>query len=313
MSPAPGSHEPTAEFRAHLEWQVESALRRETRLSQPVGGRLPRLRAAVMVVAAFAFGGIAVGAGGQLKEVRQRDVLIEAARSEESILRVRLDLARAEYDQARRRFEVGIAGRETLSAAEREVSGMETALKRVLIDMDEIQATSAAPRNELQAPLVGRRDFVRERLALDLDTAQHALIAAEQALEEATKRVKAGLVPTAAQLQAEYEVLRARLALQLVQARLEQRQRFMAGLISADEVSRGMQRTESTVQQERVRRELEIARARVEDVRRLVGTGVATPIDLKRAELDVLEREAELQRIRQESEMLRGRGGNQGR
>jgi outer membrane protein TolC len=313
MSSTTGSHEPTAEFRAHLEWQVQSALRRQTRLSQPVGGRLTRLRAAVMVVAAFAFGGIAVAAGGQLKEVRQRDVLIETARSEETVLRVRLELARAEYDQARRRFEAGTAGRETLSAAEREVSAMQTALKRLSIDIDEIQARSAAPRNDLQAPLVGQRDFVRERLALDLDTAQHALIASELSLAEAAKRVKAGVLPAAAQMQAEVEVLRTRLALQLVQTRLEQRQRFVGGLISADELSRAMRQTESTVQRERVQRELEFARARVEEVRRLVGTGLATPIDLKRAELEVLEREAELQRIRQEIEMLRGRGGNEGR
>jgi outer membrane protein TolC len=310
MSPAPESHEPTAEFRAHLEWQVQSALRRETRLSQPVGGRLPRLRAAVMIGGAFVFGGIAVAAAGQLQEARQRDVLIQTARSEETLLQVRLDLSRAEYDQARRRFEVGTIGRETLSAAERDVSGMETALKRLRIDIDEIQATSAAPRNDLQAPLVGQRDFVRERLALDLEAAQHALIAAEQSLEEAAKRVKVGVAPAAAQMQSEVDVLRTRLALQLVQARLEQRQRFMGGLISADEVSRAMRRTESTAQRKRVQREVEIARARVEEVRRLVGIGVATPIDLKRAELEVLEREAEFQRIRQEIEMLRGRGGN---
>jgi outer membrane protein TolC len=304
MSSAPGSHEPSAEFRAHLEWQIQSALRRDSQLSQPVGGHLRHPRAALIIVAAFVFGGIAMAAAGQLKESRQRDALIETARSEESLLRVRLDLARAEYDQARRRFETGTAARETLSAAEREVNGMETALKRLRIDIDEIQATSAAPRNDLPAPLVGQRDFVRERLTLDLETAQRALIAAEQSLAEAAKRVKTGLVPAAAQMQAEVEVLRARAALQLVQARLEQRQRWMSGLISADGLIRTMRQTESTVQRERVQRELEIARARVEDVRRLVTLGLATPIDLKRAELEVLEREAELQRLRQEIEML---------
>ena len=306
MSLATGSHEPTNEFRAHLEWQIESALRRESRLNHPVGGRLTRLRSAAMIVAGFVVGGMAVAAAGELQDTRQRDVLIQTAKSEETLLRVRLDLARSEYDDARRRFEVGTTGRATLVEAEHRVHAMETAIKRQQIDIEEIQATSAAPRNELQAPLVGRRDFVRERLALDLAAGERALQAAEQALAEATKRFQTGLAPAAAKLQAEQESLRARATIMLIRAKTEQRQRFIAGLISAEQLTQTIRRLESTAERERVERELVVARTRVEEVRRLVATGLATAIDLKRAELEVLEREAELQRIRREIERLSG-------
>ena len=32
------AHEPSPEFRAHLEWQLETAMRRESRLAEPVSG-----------------------------------------------------------------------------------------------------------------------------------------------------------------------------------------------------------------------------------------------------------------------------------
>src|SRR5688572_14509787 len=133
------SHEPTQEFRAHLEWQVESALRRETRFAAPASAVMPRLRTALIVVVALAVGGIAAVASEQVQDARQRDVLIESARSEEALVRLRVDLARADYQEARSRFEVGTAGHETVQAAERQMRAMEMALKRIQLDIQEIQ------------------------------------------------------------------------------------------------------------------------------------------------------------------------------
>jgi outer membrane protein TolC len=49
---------------------------------------------------------------------------------------------------------------------------------------------------------------------------------------------------------------------------------------------------------------MEIARARLVEVRRLVEVGTAAPLDAKRAEVELLEREMELKRLRQELEKL---------
>ena len=304
MTPTGGSHEVTPEFRAYLEWQIESALRRETRFAAPMSGRLPRVRAAVMVLAALAIGGIAVAASEQVQDARQRDRLIETARSEEALVRLRVELARADFQDARRRFETGTVGRETLQAAESQLRAMEAALARIQIDIEEIRATSAAPRNDLQAPVVGLRDFVRDRLALDLETAQHALVAAEQALAQAQERFRVGVAPRAVQLQAEAEVAQARARMQQLRAMLDLRQRSLRGEIKVEELASALRRTELTFQRERLQREIELARGRVEDVRRLVTTGQATQLDFKRAEVELLEREGELQRIRQELDML---------
>jgi len=298
------SHEPTEEFRTHLEWQVESALRRETRFAAPVSAVMPRLRTALIVIVALAVGGIAAVASERVQDARQRDVLIESARSEEALVRLRVELAQADYQDARSRFEVGTAGRETLLAAQRHLRAMEMSLKRIQLDIEEIQATSAAPRQELQAPLVGGRDFVKDRLTLELDTAQHALAAAEQALAHVKQRVDVGMAARAVQLQAEAELAGARAQMQLVRTTLDLRQRALHEKMSAEELAGALRRMELTLQRERVQRELEIARGRVEEVRGRVSVGVAEQLDLKRAEVELLEREVELLRIHRELESL---------
>jgi hypothetical protein len=77
-------HEPAPEFRAHLEWQIETALRRETRLAAPVSGRVHRLGLVLIVLAALATGGVAGMASGRVQDARQRDQLVEAARPGEA-------------------------------------------------------------------------------------------------------------------------------------------------------------------------------------------------------------------------------------
>ena len=306
MNPPNGSHEMRPEFRAHLEWQIESALRRETRFASPAGGRQPRLRAVLVVLAALVTGGIAVAASGELQDARQRDLLIETARSEEALVRLRVELAQADYQDARRRFETGTAGREVLRDAERQLRAMQTELARIQLDIEEIRSTSSAPRNDLQAPLVGLRDFVRDRMALELELAQGALAAAEQQVAQAEQRVRVGAAPRAAQLQAESELARARAEMQQLRATLELRQRFVKGEVKVDELAQAARRMELTLQRELLQREMELARGRVNEVRRLVEIGRATQLDLKRAEVELLEREVELQRIQRELEMVGG-------
>ncbi len=305
MTTSNHTHEPTAEFRAHLEWQLGSALRRESRFTAPIDTGKPRLRAVLMVLVALAVGGIAVAASERVQDARKRDTLLEAARSEESLVRLRLDLARADLQDAMGRFEVGAGGRETLLDAQRQVRELETVLRRIQLDLQEIQATSAAPRTELHAPLVGERDFVRERLQLELDAAQHVLKTAEQEAAEARKRLEIGLGPRAALLGADAQVAEARARMQQLRSSLELRQRLLRGEIKAEEVATVTRRLELTLRRERVEREMGIARARVGELRRQVEVGLTTQLELKRAEVELLEREIELQGIRRELEALR--------
>lgn len=297
-------HQPTPEFRAHLEWQIETALRRETRLSAPVSARVHRLGLVLIVLAALATGGVAGIASGRVQDARQRDQLVEAARSEETVARVRLDLARAEYQEAQRRFEIGTTGRESLLAAERQMRDMEASLARIRLDIEEIRATSAAPRNELQAPVVGQRDFVRERLRLELESSQHAMVAAEQALQQAQSRIDVGVAPPTALLQPQSDLAQARARMQLASGLIDLRDRFVRGEIKTEALAVAARRMELTSQQQRAQRELELARWRVGELRSQFEIGRAGELDVKRSEVALLELQLEMKRIQQELEAL---------
>ena len=298
----PRESEIRPEFRAHLEWQIASALRREERFAAPVGGGLTRLRTAVAMMAALAVGAATMAASGELQEARQRDALIEAAKSEEALMQLRIELAKAAYEDARRRFEVGTASRETVRSAEAELRAMEMRLARNRLDIEEITATAMAPRNDLQAPLVGGRDFVSERLKLDLKTAQQAMAGAEQTLQEARKRFEVGLASRAALLQGEMDLAHARMRMEELRATIDLRGRALAGDIKVEDLVSSVRRVKLTMEQQRIQREIEFATARVEELRRLVSVGQATDLDLKRAEIEVLQRQIDLKLIRQEIE-----------
>jgi outer membrane protein TolC len=304
MNRAKESHDLRPEFRAHLEWQIQSAMRRETRFGEPVRTGHPRLRAAAMLIVAMALGGIAVGASAELQDARERSVIIESVQSELKLVRLRVELARADFEQARQRFEVGAVGRETLQAAERELRAQESALARLQLDIEETQTTSAAPRNELQAPLVGGRDFVRERLLLELREAQRQLAAAEQAVQQVQQRVDVGTAPHAARLAAERDLAEARAGLKQLQGTIELREQAVRGGIKAEEIAALQRRMELLLHRDRLQREIELGRKRIEDVQRQVAVGVASQLDLKRAEVELLERETELQRVERELERV---------
>ena len=296
------SHEPTPEFRSHLEWQIETAMRRESRLAEPVtaGGTSGWLRTAIVVLAALAIGGVAGIASERVQDVQTRNQLIENAKSELALMQMRVEMARAEYQDARRRFEIGAGHSDTVANAERQLRAMETALSRLKLDIEETERTSAPPRNELNAPLVGDRDYVRDRLRLELDTAQQELAAAEQGVAKARARFQAGLVPPASLVQADSHLALAKHHMQELRVRLELRQKYLQEQLSAEQLAASVRRVQLTLDAELTQHQLEAAKRRLGEIRRGMEIGTATPLDVKRAEIETLELEVKLKNIQQQ-------------
>jgi len=295
----------TPEFRAHLDWQIESALRRETRFTQPAARRVSRLGGALALLAAIAVGAGAVAAADGMQEAKQRDALIDAVKSEEALARLRLQLAESNYQEARRKFEVGTATPEALQAAEAELQVTRGTIKRLQLDAEEIQATSQAVRNDLQAPLVGQRDFVSDRLQVDLLSTQAALVSAERAMANTKRRFDVGVATRVALLQAETELVQARARLMELQETLALRRRAVGGEVKKEDLAPALRRLELSSQQQSLERQLALAQARIEEIRRQSAVGLASELDLKRAEIELLERKVEMQRLQQELEKLR--------
>ena len=300
------AHEPSPEFRAHLEWQIETAMRRESRLAEPVTAAGPKawVRTLLIILVALAAGGAAGVASERVQDAKTRNQLLENAKAEQQLLKTRYDLAMADLNEARRRFEVGAIGREEVSEMQRRATAAEMALSRLTIDIMEIEKTSAAPRDELTAPKVGTIDFVARRLDNDLTQAQRELVAAEEALAKTRQRFEVGTVPNAAMIQAEIELSTARHRLQELRMRRELRDKYLQEQLTAEQLIVSVRRAQLTLEADLTRQQLALAKTRMDSLKAMVEIGTMSPLDAKRVEVELLELELKLNRIQQQLSAL---------
>jgi hypothetical protein len=119
-------------------------------------------------------------------------------------------------------------------------------------------------------------------------------------MAETKRRFDVGMSSSVAVLQAETDLAQLRTRLEELMATLDLRRRALAGAVKPEDILPALRRLELEKDARRLELDARLAQARIEEVRRLVAVGQAAEIDLKRAELVLLERQVELQRVRQE-------------
>jgi hypothetical protein len=302
------THTPTPEFRAQLESEVSRALRHEQRVAATRWDRWPSVRTVARLAAAIVIGAVVGAAPAQVADARQRDSLLLVARAEERITAMRYEIAKEEYARLTRLYETGVVTQRELVAAERERRLLEVRLEALHLSMQETQATSTAPRNDLGAPVVGERDFVKARLMLDLRAAEFELRAAERAAEETQRRVEVGAETQRAGLGAQEALARARANLDLVAGKLKLRDDFVAGRAPATELQNLLRALELNQRFIEVRARLTVAEQRLKTVNDQVATGVATRREALLAELELTELRSELELLELQLRQLRTSG-----
>jgi hypothetical protein len=290
-------HIPTPAFRTHLEWEIVRAARREARFGTPPSRPTGRLRVAALVVGCLAIGIASNFASAQVRDGTRRDSLLDAARAELSVIAMRADLARAQLDLAKRHASVGAASPEDLAAAEADFRSLEARMTRQQLNLAEIQASALPPRDDLNAPRVGDRDFVKERIALALNQAQQQLSAAERIQGEVDRRVRVGVATELSHTEAQLEVARTQAGLALLADQLALRQEFLDKGTAPEELVKRLETTQVREDARLAQMALALARTRVQAVERERAAGAAAELDVMRAQVEVKERELELSQL----------------
>ena len=225
-----------------------------------------------------------------------------AEQSELRLARLRVELARKEFETTRRKVAVGAAGRETLAASAAELQEMESNLARIQLNLNEIRATAQAPRNDLAAPVVGQNDFVRERM--ELAAAQKQVVAAEANAKEAKLRSAAGVASRLVTLEALAASAQQKAEMEMLMGKLQLREEYLQQKLTASQAARREQSLE--LQKElRVAQGLrEVAQARLAKVQQMWKAGTVEQVDLLRAQLEASERNADAERLRQSLQQL---------
>lgn len=294
----PDSHLPTPEFRARLERKLVRTLRRD-RFRAPVArAAVHWLKIAALLVAAVGLGAVAGVASAQVQDARQSEQLLAAARADVDLAEMRVELARSHAAMVKERYRLGLTDRKVVAAAEAEEHRMASELATARLNLEEVRASAAPPRNDIAAPLVRGRDFVNDRILLRLDAVQTSLAAAESALAEAENRNRLGVASGIVVLEARAEVIQHRAELELLSDRMELRQEFLQTPVDAGTITRREQRLELTrairVAEERQR----LAQTRLGHVRERHQVGQADQVELLRADLAASEASLDLQRLR---------------
>jgi hypothetical protein len=212
---------------------------------------------------------------------------------------MRVDLARAQLAEQRRAVAAGAMSTESTLAAYLHMREMESQLGRAALNIDEIKATAKAPRDELNAPLVSGRDFVKERIQLQAMVAQQRMQSAESAQAEVARRVRAGVVSDLANQEAELDVARAQREIVVLATRLLLRAEFLEKKTPIDQLLQKLVQQELQADARIAQRALTLARARASALDKRHAAGARDELELMRAQLEVKEREVELQRLLQ--------------
>jgi len=212
-------------------------------------------------------------------------------------VQVRLQLARAQLDEARRALSVGAALPESAAAAELQVREMEAQIARAAMNMDEIKMTAQAPRDELNAPVVDGRDFVKERIQIRLMLAQHQMQAAEVTRAIADRRVRAGVASEVSNLDADVGLARARRELAMLAERLALRKEFLDKGTPIEELSRRLDQAQVRQDIDVARQSLNLAQERVSILEKRRAVGASGELEVLKAQVEMKERQIELQQL----------------
>ncbi len=296
-------HVPRADFVSALEREVLRAYRDAAPAPLLIPGR-GRWRDRWKIAAALIIGlGLGTGAqlaSAQVQDARSRTQLQLTMEVERQVVQLRIQLAQQELDRAKASYAAGAISQQSLREAHMELRTLEAALGRIELNRSEVQLTSAAPRDELWAPLVQGRDFVKQRLQLEAALAQQLLSTAENQHAEVSRAVGLNAVSIGDMQSSQMDVAEATRRLTLVAAQLRIRDQVLAEKLTPAEATRRVQRESMALEIAYAQQALTIANERLALARRQAAAGTLTELDVKRLELDIMEQQQRLDRMKVE-------------
>jgi hypothetical protein len=305
-------HEPDDAFVERLEWQIAGEVRRRNRPA-PVPGWALRSRArlaiaaAALVIVSMGIGGGVVAAAYQAQNNERRDILVANFKQRVALARQRLDLATQKARAEEHRMSVGLATPQALFDSRVKVAEAETDLKLITLQLQEVGLTGREPLAEISAPLVSGRDFVGERLRIELSLPESMLALENARLRDTQARVEIGVaIPIDVQVaQARIEEVNA--LIESLRKKIDLRQKFLKGEFDAVQADLRVLESEAELRLRSLRPKIESARQDVARIAAKVDIGLAQAVQLAEARLRMRELEVEVAKAEVDLLLIRRR------
>jgi outer membrane protein TolC len=293
------AHKPREEFVNQLELHLRADLRRRD-LAAKTHRWIPQSRLGVaLAIGAIAIVSMVTGAGvvAAAYEARfseQRDLLLGNFEQRAVIAEVRLALVKQQLRDLQQRVSVGIEPQETVLDAQATVTEAEAELKSINLGIAEIRATGREPMNALSAPLISGRDFVTERLRVEMSVPAAALEAEKARSRAARSRFEVGMADATEVGAAETRTIELESAVEVFRRKLGIRQTFLKGGLTAGVADlRGLE-AETDLRRTALARRIDFARQQLRDLQARFEIGTANPLNIAEARLRLQELELEM-------------------
>lgn len=298
-------HEPDKQFVDKLEWQIGGEVRRRNCAAASAHPLWKLARVAALVIVSMTLGAAAMGASYQIEESWRRELIEADLEVRLELARKRLELAAEEVAAVEQRVAVGVAGAEEQAQMRMFLTDTEARVRLLELQLEEVRATGREPVGEVSSPVVRGRDFVTERLEVELGVAEQMLELVQPEVDRALRRYEIGVDD-----RAQVEMMRLSLAeyeqrVESLRDRLAIRADFIAGRISAVEAELMVRLSDTEGRTELARRRFELVQQEVDQVRQRVDMGVEERRSLRAYELQLAEAEADLRLAEVELEVLR--------
>lgn len=235
------TYEPDGRFVERLEWQLASEYRRTNRL-KPSSGKVAvsrRMVAVALLVGVLTTGVAVIKAAEYIKDSWRKGLEIARVGTEVQLKKAHLESTREMAARAENLASVGAIREEESQVLKLGVEKATLDLERSLLNLDEVKASGVAPRDELYAPVLGGRDFVSERLKIQIKDVERDLELLRSRLDQFKQRVEVGVASGGDLDQIQAEIAGRKAMIDETRKRLDLRKRYVAGEITAQDVEIG--------------------------------------------------------------------------
>ncbi len=299
-------YEPDDRFMDRLEWQLSSEYRRADRLKPAIGKvAVPRRVVAIAVMVGVLMTGVAVTkAADYIKDSWRKKIEMARVETEVELKRVRLESIKEMASDIEMRVSSGLVREDEHQAVKLAIKNAELDLKRSLSNLEEVRMSGDIPRNELYAPLVGIRDFVSERMKIEIEEAEVVLENLGIHLDRVKRLVEEKAIRGDEMAQIQAEIANRKMMIQKIQERLDLRRRFLEGAVTAREVEIGDRMTGAERNLQLARSRTEVLKEELARMQGLEAQGSVTSMEVRQMEYALAAAEAQLKLAALEKDVL---------
>jgi len=231
-------HEPDPRFLENLEWQLTSAKRRRESFGGPRDDFKKRrtIKMIGIIACSVLTGVMATATTTHFEAVAQGKLLLAQAEIRLQLADTQIKYFADELADIRNKVKLGLIRVEEGDRAAGHLNRLGIQREKLVLDLEEIEASHQSPRNDLSAPLVGGRDYVTSRLELDVKSLQTDVVQVEAEAKRTGDLSKAGLVSPEEGDAPRLELNRLAAAMNELYRKIDLRARFLRGEISAEGV-----------------------------------------------------------------------------